>query len=193
MRDISSLLNVPVVITEKMDGSNTCLMRQECFARSHAASPAHISFSMFKALHANIKRCIPTGVQFFGEWLYAKHSIIYENLPSYFMLFGVRDLDHSKWLSWEAVEQLSDVIGVNLVPTIARNKTFKTEKELKKFINKYQKLPGEFGQREGFVIRHMTEFDNSTFQQCVAKWVRAGHNQIDEHWMRKEVEKNGLR
>jgi len=193
IKDINTLLNVPVIITEKLDGSNVSIMSDKCFARSHANPPKHASFDMFKAFHAQVKHLIPLQVQLFGEWLYAKHSIEYENLPGYFLLFGVRNINTQMWTSWSSVEKIAEIIGVYTVPVISRNTVFSNEKELKNLIQHYYKFPSMYSkQREGFVIRHKNEFNNDNFQQCVAKWVRAEHNQIDEHWMRKEIVRNKL-
>jgi hypothetical protein len=83
---VQSLINIPIVITEKMDGSNTSLERNGCFVRTHSGSPTHISFDGLKALHATIKFKIPDNIQIFGEWCYAKHSIEYSELPGYFFV-----------------------------------------------------------------------------------------------------------
>lgn len=85
-KDVSSLINVPIVITEKLDGSNTSLESGGCFARTHSGAPSHPSFNMLKAFHASIKSLIPDGVQLFGEYCFARHSIEYTELPGYFML-----------------------------------------------------------------------------------------------------------
>ena len=74
-KDLSIIFSNDIVITEKMDGSNTSLEIGGCFARTHSGPPNHPSFDPLKALHASIKHQIPEGVQLFGEWLYAKHSI----------------------------------------------------------------------------------------------------------------------
>jgi len=191
--DMSQLLSTPVVVTEKLDGSNVCLMRKECFARSHASPPKHDSFDMFKAFHAQIKNLLPIHTQFFGEWLYAKHSIEYTNLPGYFLLFGVRELINKTWCSWKSVEKLAELLGVYTVPVIAANKIFDTVEDIKAFIDRHFTLPSMYApQREGFVIRQQDSFDDDFFSQCVVKWVRAEHNQIDKHWMKKEIVRNKL-
>lgn len=81
-----SLLNKLIVITEKMDGSNTSLEREGCFARTHASAPTHPSFDALKALHAVCKWQIPENIQLFGEWCFAVHSIEYIELPHYFFI-----------------------------------------------------------------------------------------------------------
>jgi hypothetical protein len=86
--DVSSLIGRNLIMTEKMDGSNVCLTRNGVFARNHNGPPSHPSVDLLKAHHASIKRNIPEHVEVFGEWLYAVHSIRYNNFPSY--LAGLR-------------------------------------------------------------------------------------------------------
>src|SRR5438128_1765378 len=93
-------LNRQLVITEKVDGGNCCLTRAGVFARTHGATPTHPSFARIKALHAAIKFDIPEDWSIFGENCYAKHSIAYNQLPGYFLSFGIRDDPSGLWLDW---------------------------------------------------------------------------------------------
>lgn len=45
---------------------------------------------------------------------------------------------------------------------------------------------------EGFVVRVVDRIPSSDFSCKVAKWVRKGHVQTDEHWMSGEVTSNEL-
>lgn len=94
-----------------------------CFARSHGSAPNHPSFAAFKAMHASTRHLIPEGLQVFGEWLWARHSIGYSALPSYFLVFGVRDLATGIWASWEEVEIWATELGTVTVPVLASNFT----------------------------------------------------------------------
>ena len=46
--------------------------------------------------------------------------------------------------------------------------------------------------QEGFVIRLADSFKFEDFSTSIAKWVRKGHVQTDEHWMYKKVIPNKL-
>ena len=46
---------------------------------------------------------------------------------------------------------------------------------------------------EGYVVRTVAGFAHEEFADHVAKYVRAGHVQTDEHWMHRAVVPNGLR
>jgi hypothetical protein len=193
---IERLINEPIVITEKMDGSNTSLERMGCFARTHSGPPTHPSFDALKAFHASIKHLIPPDYQLFGEWCYALHSIAYEELPGYFLLFNVRDVKEvipTVWTSWAEVELWAKEINVPTVPVLFQG-TVKSEKELQELIENFMEEPSVCGGlREGVVARVTNEFLDKDFDKCVLKCVRANHVQTSEHWKNQEIVKNKLK
>lgn len=193
------LLNVEIIITEKVDGSNVCMERNNCYARTHAGPPSHPSFDAFKALHAGMKYQLEfnaielLGRQVFGEWCYALHSIPYDKLPGYFLMFGVRVLASEYWLSWDDTVELAGKMGVPTVPVLFRG-VVKTEAELRELTEKLAKEPSELGTiREGVVIRLAGAFEDEVFDQYVMKYVRANHVQTDDHWKDQEIIKNKLK
>jgi hypothetical protein len=171
-----------------MDGSGVCLERDAVYARSHNGPPTHPSFDLLKQLHAQVRFCIPEGVQVFGEWLYARHSIAYQGLPDYLMLFGVRHLDQGYWASWDEVEVWADELGVSTVPLLATDKQFPSEEALRCYVLK-QIQPG----REGAVVRLSEEFPDDQFHMSIAKFVKADHIQTDTHWAHREIVRNVLK
>lgn len=190
---VESLLNTPIIITEKMDGSNTSLEAGGCFARTHAGAPTHPSFDGLKALHAQIKYKIVEGNQYFGEWCYAVHSIPYNNLPSYFLLFGIRYLDYSGWASWDAIMERSWDLGLHTVPILWLG-SVKTSKELEELTTSLANEKSDYAdQREGVVVRIHDSFDDADFSKCVMKWVRKDHVQTDDHWKNQQIVKNKLK
>lgn len=193
METVKDLLNTPLIITEKMDGSNVCLERENCYARSHNKPPKHSSFDGFKALHAAVKHHIPEDMQIFGEWLYAKHSINYYNLPSYLMLFGIRDKISGEWADWNHVYEMAIDLGVSTVPVLERDLIITSTSQLKEITNQLGEQKSEYGCREGIVVRRQYRFNGENFPRYLGKWVRQDHNQIDEYWMRKEIEPNKLK
>lgn len=189
------LIGVPIVITEKMDGSNTSLEKDGCFARTHSGPPTHASFDQLKALHASVKYLIPDTIQLFGEWCYALHSIAYTELPGYFLLFNVRDLSMSSpiWFPWKEVEQTAEEFGIPTVPVLFKG-TVSSEKELKDLVESFMNQPSACGGiREGVVARVAKSFVDDDFEFCVMKCVRANHVQTSEHWKDQEIIKNRLK
>lgn len=194
-QDMTGLIGVPIVLTEKIDGSNCSLEKENVFARTHAHSPTHSSFDYLKGFHANIKHKIPEGLQLFGENCFAQHSINYSELSGYFLLFNVRDLNYSepKWLSWEEVEMWSEEIGVPTVPVLFKG-ICQSEKELQKLIEKLMKEPSKCGgDREGVVCRVERSFEDKDFNRLLQKCVRANHIQTEEHWSHQVLIKNKLK
>jgi hypothetical protein len=192
---VDSLLGVDIIITEKMDGSNTSLEFGGCFSRSHSGSPSHASFDGLKALHSAIKWQIPQGIQLFGEWCFALHSIAYQELPGYFLMFNVRDLNTPVpiWYSWEEVELWAEEINVSTVPVLFKGQVH-SEKELKELVESFMIQTSRCGGiREGVVVRVARSFQDSEFSQCVMKCVRANHVQTSEHWQNQEIVKNKLK
>jgi hypothetical protein len=76
-----------VVITEKMDGENTTIHASGTHARS-PDSGAHVSRDWMKAFAAGIAPQLRPGERIVGEYLYARHAIGYDALPSYFLGFA---------------------------------------------------------------------------------------------------------
>lgn len=191
LASVASLLNRPLVLTEKMDGSNVCLTAENVFARSHAGAPKHPSFDALKAGHAAIRGKIPSYMQVFGEWLFARHSIAYTALKSYFQVFAVRDLRTLRWASWDEVGLWAEELGTVTVPVVSPSKTLGTEAGLEAWTTSEATWALGKDPREGVVVRWADSFMDAEFEQAVAKWVRADHVQTDEHWTTQVVVRNG--
>jgi hypothetical protein len=180
-----------LIATEKLDGSNVCLQRDACFARSHAHAPTHPSFDLFKVYHARMKDRIPEYLQIFGEWLYARHSITYTALPDYLMVFGVRDLRTNVWASWGEVELWAQELGVPTVPFLFEATPATSRESLIEWLaRKTSKVGGD--SYEGFVLRRADEFHDDNFGRSVAKWVRKDHVNTPHHWKTMAIVRNRL-
>ena len=191
---VESLIGIPILITEKIDGSNVCMEHKNCFSRSHAGLPTHASFDQFKALHASLKQHINDGLQIFGEWVLARHSIEYLELPGYFLLFGLRDLELNEWCSWDDVEMWARVLGIPTVPILFRGQV-SSEKDLKELTESFMKQPSACGGiREGVVVRVAREFADKDFASSIMKNVRANHvDPNNDHWLHQAIIKNKLK
>jgi len=177
-----------VVVTEKVDGECSALYRDGLHARS-IDSKAHPSRSWLKAFHAQIKHNLHYGFQYCGENLYAKHSIEYKALSSYFLLFGVHQLEmHAPGvLSWDSTLSEVQRIGVDVVPTLYRGPW--NERAVMACYTGQSRFGGD---QEGYVVRLADEFPLPEFATSVAKFVRADHVQTDDHWSLKKVVPNRL-
>ncbi len=171
-----------VIITEKYDGENTTLYSDGLHARS-LNSKHHPSRTWIKALHARVAHDIPSGWRLCGENLYAQHSLHYEDLPSYFILFSVWD-ESNQCLTWDDTRRWAARLGLEL-PRVFYQGLWNEE------VLKSVSLDPT--KQEGYVVRLATSFSYGAFGRSVAKWVRASHVQTDEHWMHRAVVPNKLR
>ena len=189
-KDVSYILNRKILISEKLDGSNCCLTRDNCFARSHSGPASHESFDIAKAFHSTIKFDIPDNILMFIEHCYAKHSIFYSNLKSYYNIITLFDLHRNMWLSFDDIQLYSEVFQIPTVP-ILYSGVVSSEKELYEICSSLMKVPSVYGpEREGVVIRVADEFSNDDFYRCVLKQVRKDHVTTSEHWKNQRIVKN---
>ncbi|MGW6878122.1 RNA ligase family protein [Streptomyces xanthophaeus] len=169
-----------VVVTEKLDGENTTLYRDGLHARS-LDSAHHPSRAWVKGLQGRIGPAIPEGRRVCGENLYARHSLPYGELDSWFYGFSVWDGEHC--LDWDQGVRFLRGLGIPTPPVLWRG-TF-DERALRK-------LKLDTARQEGYVVRTVAGFTRADFGRCVAKWVRPGHVQTGTHWMFAQVVPNGL-
>ncbi|MEU2391195.1 RNA ligase family protein [Streptomyces sp. NPDC007369] len=177
---LAGLAGREVVVTEKLDGENTTLYADGLHARS-LDSGHHPSRAWVKGLQSRIGTGIPSGWRVCGENLYARHSIPYEDLDSWFYGFSVWDGDQC--LDWDRTVRFLHGLGVP-VPRVLWRGVF-DERALRG-------LRVDTARQEGYVVRTADGFARADFGRCVAKWVRGGHVRTDTHWMYAPVVPNGL-
>lgn len=190
-RDIADIkiLNCPVIITTKMDGSNVKITRMFVAARNGLYAD-HKSFDLLKAFHSNIKDKIPEHLEIFGEWLYAKHSIGYNNLSNYLQLFAVYNKNTNMWEGWDTVVKYSLILNCVTVKVLHKETYTKDYK----FVNSITKIADDIIKQghEGVVVRNIFPFHQSKFQENVIKFVRSNHVQTNQHWSSQILVKNKL-
>lgn len=179
-----------VIISEKMDGENTNFYKDHYHARS-IDSRHHPSRSMVKSFWGGIRYNIPKGWRIIGENLYATHSIHYTDLDSYFYGFSIWD-NKNFCIGWDKTLKFFDNIGIRGVTGFYAGE-FDLDEIMDRF-NDYKLFRESDGHEvEGFVIRLYDGFEYENFGNSIAKYVRKGHVQTDEHWMHKEVVPNKLK
>ena len=179
-QDVTGVIGVPIIITEKLDGENNCMINKGVYARSHTDFTISPWSSKVRQLHSILKHSISEGLHLFGEGMSAIHSIEYENLTSHFYLFGVREKEI--WLSWQEVEDYAFLLDLPTVPVLFKG-TVNSYKELKQLIDDLVAQPSILGgKREGIVCRVAKEFSDEEFEKSIFKWVRKDHIQTTEHW-----------
>lgn len=172
-----------VVVTEKMDGENTTLYQDHLHARS-LDSRGGEDRAWVKQFWSQIRSDIPEGWRICGENLWAKHSVSYTDLRSYFYGFSIWDSSNMA-LSWDDTVGYFDLIGVTPVPALYRGVWDETTiRNLSRGMN--------LEQTEGYVVRLADSFHYDSFSTSVAKFVRKGHVQTDKHWRSQTFVPNSL-
>lgn len=217
LRDLNCFRGHEVVVTEKLDGENTTLYRTHLHARS-LDGRHHPSRGWIKAFHARMCHLIPAGWRICGESLYALHSIHYQALPSYYIVFAVHDGE--RFLSWDDTVDfcaslsvpsrhdlgITDPGDVESAQADSNRTLISGDSPLlmtapllyrgpwneKKVKACFSGRSSYGGAQEGYVVRRSEAFLEADFQRSVAKYVRPNHVQTDQHWMLKPVVKNLL-
>jgi ATP-dependent RNA circularization protein (DNA/RNA ligase family) len=187
--DNSYFLNREIIISSKLDGSSVALSNGDVFARSHAQVPTHPSFNLLKQIHSELRHSIHPNLIIYAEWLYARHTNKYTQLPSYLQVFNILDKNSHTFLSWIDVELVCDILNINTVPVLFSG-IVKTEKELEKLVLSLAKEKEfDIDEREGVVVRDARFFQQDEFPKSVAKYVKKSFTESigDEHWKHKNM------
>jgi hypothetical protein len=187
LHDLSSLEDKEIVVTVKMDGENTTIKRTGVHARSEN-SKDHVSRHWIKSLQGRLQYYIPENIALCGENLYAKHSIHYKNLLSYFYMFSTWDISHEYCMPWLHTEALALELDLTLVPTLYSGPF---NLDILKDLTNITRFNGE--EVEGFVVRNVDGFHKNEFKYNVVKYVRENHVQTSKHWFYQPITKNLLR
>lgn len=183
-KDVSFFTDKEVVVTLKMDGENTTIYNDYYHARS-LDSNNHPSRNYVKAMASEkIYSNLPSGWRVCGENLFAKHSIHYKDLKSYFYAFSIWN-ENNICLDWDSTLEWFSLLGLDSVDVIYRG--IYNQKEIDYLFNKYS------NSHEGYVVRLVSEIPYDDFKISFAKYVRANHVQANsEHWMHSQMYKNRL-
>lgn len=170
-----------IIMSEKRDGENTTIASEYTHARS-LDSVDHPSRHWLKGMWANMKYNIPEDWRVCGENLYAKHSVGYDDLKTYFEVFSIWN-EKNICLSYDDTLDWCELLDLVHVPVLYRG-VFD-----EKFLRDY-KIDTE--KVEGYVIRLADSFKYEDFNVSLAKWVRENHIQTSKHWMHEKITPNIL-
>jgi ATP-dependent RNA circularization protein (DNA/RNA ligase family) len=192
--EVTALLAGTVVVEEKLDGANLGLslgpdgqLRTQNRGQ-YLIEPYASQFSRLSAWLAQ-HRCSLTDnlddtLILFGEWCAARHSLDYDSLPDWFVLFDVYDHPRQRFWSSTRRNALADTLGLAVVPQFLRGPA--TLSELKSLLDTCTSHYRS-GPPEGFVIRN----ESADWCEARAKLVRAEFTQtLSEHWRSRALEWN---
>ena len=173
----------PVVVTEKLDGSNVLLHQGKVYGRSVADEAANKWMAMVKKHHA--WKVTEPDAYLYGEDIYGVHSIEYGAVreDETFHAFALRDANGG-FRSMAALERFATERSIPVVPVIFRG-VFASVAEMRVFLEHEQAQRSVLGgEREGTVVRIAEGFASAEFARNVFKSVRRDHVQTDQHWTR---------
>lgn len=186
LKDTSCFEGKEVVLLHKRDGENTSIYPSYLHARS-IDSANHESRNWVKNFASTFQYDIPSDMRLCGENVFAKHSIYYEDLDTYFYGFSVWKTETC--LSWDESVEWMQLWGVTPIEELYRG--IYDEKKIRNILEAL-----DTDKIEGGVLRLAGEFKYSQFSTSVAKWVRKNHiatPDANHHWRFKQVVPNKLR
>ena len=199
-KEAAELLRGDVVVEEKLDGANVGFsLSPEGELRvqnrgQYLHAPYAGQFALLpdwlhlhgEKLRAALAANDSGGLMLFGEWCAARHSLGYDRLPDWFLLFDVYDRSQGRFWSAPRRNALAAALGLVTVPRLLEGRF--TLPQLKDAL---VGLHSQFrqGTLEGIVIRRET----AQWCEARAKLVRPDFTQaIGEHWSRRRIEWNRL-
>ena len=122
----------------------------------------------------------------FGEWCAARHSLNYDQLPDWWLMFDVYERGTERFWSTVRRNELAALLGVSVVPCVYQGRVTMTQ--LKKHIlgeaSRFRQ-----GDAEGVIVRS----EDAVWLQKRAKLVRPNFTQaITKHWRNRVVEWNRI-
>lgn len=194
--EAAALLAGEVVVEEKLDGANVGISLAEDGALrfQNRGQYLHPPFAgQFQRLggwiaahEEALRRELSPGLILFGEWCAARHSVAYDRLPDWLIVFDVYDRSEHKFFSTARRDALALRLGLAVVRTVSRGRA-----TLADLTRRLRAEPSGYraGPIEGFVIRKET----SDWLFARAKLVHPEFVQgIAEHWRRRRIEWNRL-
>jgi ATP-dependent RNA circularization protein (DNA/RNA ligase family) len=194
--EAAALLAGEVVVEEKLDGANLGISLAEdgTLRFQNRGQYLHPPFAgQFQRLRGWIaaheealRRALDPGLIVFGEWCAARHSLAYDRLPDWLIVFDVYDRGEHKFFSTTRRDALAERLGLAVVRTVSRGRT-----TLADLTRRLSAAPSRYraGPIEGFVIRK----ESSEWLLARAKLVHPEFVQgIGEHWRRRGIEWNRL-
>ncbi len=133
--------NKYIVIEEKVDGANTAISFDSqgellLQSRGHYLTGGYRErhYNLFKQWAMAHKEAFYNVLKnryvMYGEWLYAKHTVYYDNLPHYFMEFDIYDKENNVFLDTKTRHEMLKDLPVCSVLVLASGKFNKMDEIL---------------------------------------------------------------
>lgn len=187
-------LDGEITVEEKVDGSNIGFSLDDSGnlqvqnRGNYLTRGSHAQFQplwpWIDARRFELMEALRPGLMLFGEWCFIRHSVLYRQLPDWFLGFDVYDRDEGRFWSVERRDRWMNELGLAQVPRLAQGR-FSME-QLRSLIGRSQLSCGFM---EGIYLRR----DRGDWLERRAKLVRAEFAEaIDKHWSEEALERNSL-
>lgn len=183
LESLTPFFGKEVVVTVKMDGENTSMYKDHIHARS-LDSAHHPSRDWVKGLWGNFNWLLQDEDRICGENMFAKHTIHYKNLKTYFYVFSYWKNDLC--MSWDRTLEMCELLELTHVPVLYRG-NFDYD-----YIRTLYKSEHNDDPCEGYVMRLADAFEYEEFGNSMAKFVSSQFKIGDTHWMYEKIIKNEL-
>lgn len=194
--EAQKLLAGEVVIEEKLDGANLGFFIGPD-GTLRAQNRGQYLLPPFTGQFAQLGRwmdahqdrlfdALTESLMVFGEWCAARHSLDYDRLPDWWLMFDVYDLEAGRFWSTARRDELAETLGVSVVPCLYRGR-----------ITLAQMTDWTFGvascfrqgNAEGVIVRNQ----NAMWLDKRAKLVRPDFTQsIAQHWRHRHIAWNRI-
>ncbi|MCY1215424.1 RNA ligase [compost metagenome] len=193
--EAQSLLSGDVVVEEKLDGANLGLSlapdgmlriqnRGQYLGEPYAGQFARLPLWLVQH-EPGLRAVLRPELMLFGEWCAARHSLGYDALPDWFLLFDVYDRGNGHFWSTSRRNALAAEAGLFIVPQVSSGRV--TLVALKQLV---MNMPSRYRTGlplEGVVVRR----ESGDWCEARAKLVRPDFAQaIDTHWRKRSIEWN---
>ena len=192
-KEIRLLLAGKVTIEEKIDGANTGIIRHKngFTLQKRGSLVGQSEHEQFQYLHNWANRtkynnimAVPPGYLIYGEWCYAVHSIYYDRLSDYFLVFDILK-DGRKWLNREERDNFCAKYEFASIPFIAEGYFNIT--------GLYSLIPEKsaYGDTaEGIVLKRYRKREYIRGKIVKAQFIKTLEE--SEHWTKYNIRKNKI-
>lgn len=197
LAETRAFLAEPLIVEEKVDGSNLGVGFDESTGALSVQNRGHVlgrgEHAQYSPLwpflaerHDALFEALGTARILFGEWCYARHSVAYDRLPSYFLAFDLYDKSTGTFAARAALEQLAHRAGIATVPVLDYSARLADTAAVAAMVG-----PSRVGssRAEGVYLRRETNGRLSARAKYVRPDFTAG---ISEHWASRPVTPNRL-
>jgi ATP-dependent RNA circularization protein (DNA/RNA ligase family) len=185
--EVQKLFGGSVTVTEKIDGSNTAVIRtkqspgfrlQKRRSLVGISSDSHLNdFCRWMDARSEQLLLFPESFVIYGEWARYVHLIYYNQLPSWWLIFAIFDRKKQQYLKWLEIHEWARNTGFHTVPYLADGHFDRAT-----IVDNVMPDVSNFGSEaaEGIVIyNHRQQMRGKVVKPCFVKSIFYGDDEIE--------------